>query len=1476
MEAQLRGQLELMQTELAQREATLNRYRENASAALAEKDGLIAEMEERLTGQQREMETLRRRAQQVPAPVPAPAAVARPTAPTITGVISSTSIGSIEGYQRSADWSQWLHRLVHYMSGNNIEVSRRKDLFLSLLGQEGYALASSLCAPELPGDKTYEALVELMSNHLKPKPSIITERYKFNMYEQVEGQSVSDFWAGLKRLSIDCEFGSNLNDTIRDRFVCGLRNKATKRKLLSEKNLTYARAIEVAISDEAASRDIGEMDHQKPLAAVNYVRNHQGSTKSNVKKKTCNCCGRMGHWKDNCRFKEYSCDKCKKKGHLAAVCFSKENNSRRASENSRDTGTAGNSRERKNETHKGRDNNRKYGLSHNYMEEIMDLDGSFDRLLAIDEENPQGNSGSKPMKIKLLVERQIVEFEVDTGSPISAISTQEFRENPIFKSMKLCDSNRKFKSYTGSPIIPLGILEVEVNYNDKRRNLELFVLPGSSEPIMGRQWILALGISLGKVDVSEINNVSSVSNWDEVRLREKFPTVLTDKLGRYKLGTFNLALKDNVNPVFAKPRVLPYAMITKVDAEIDRLVKADIIFPVKSSDWATPVVPILKSDGEIRLCGDYKMSLNKYLKTDRHPIPRIADLLSKINEGKCFSRIDLSHAYQQVELDDESRLLTTISTHRGLFAYKRLCFGVSSAPGLFQRLMEKLFVGISGVIIFFDDILIYGSTWAEHDERLLVVMSKLEEAGLTARQEKCKFFKTEVKFLGFKIDERGIHVLEDKIKAIVAINSPQNVTELKRFLGMANYYAKFIRNYAQAVSPLYTLLRKDVEWSWRDEHQHAFCEIKKKLISSEVLVQYDPNRPIKITCDASPSGIGAVLSHVISDRESKPIAFFSRSLTQAEKNYSQLDREALALVFGVKSCHQFVWGRKFMLETDHKPLKYIFDPNRSLPSMVAGRVQRWAVFLSGYDFVLKHIEGKKNVTADCLSRAPIFIGEGNERKTDFSYINCIQNDIKMFDMDIIVRETKEDKMLCKVIEYVKSEWPKVVDDLLICYKRKGNELYVESDCLMWGTRIVIPEVLRGMILKELHSTHMGIVKMKSLARSYVWWPGIDNDIERITKQCRFCLESASNPPRSELHTWKWPEGPSIRIHIDFLQIGDKMFLIIHDAFSKWIDVKLMKNITSSETILSMMEYFATWGLPVILVSDNGPSLVSDEFELFLKGLGIFHVRTAPYHPASNGAAENAVKTFKKHFKLLVKEGFSLKTALTRFLFSYRSTVHCTTGCTPADLHLGRPMRSKWDLLRPNLRNKVLQQQMRQVHHAPGSTTRVFGVGEPVMAKDVMQKRWLQGEVIHQNSPVTYTVQTMDGRTWKRHVDQLRGCELPAASEQTATSVVSGAEKILVASSENRRETKNCSLPAKLSGDHENVELSHSEKSASRNNSAFSICDHHQGTSLSGPIESTVPAPPAVIPESTRQESESSVPELRRSTRKVKPIQRLNL
>ncbi|XP_043266601.1 uncharacterized protein K02A2.6-like [Venturia canescens] len=1272
--------------------------------------------------------------------------------------IYTSRIGKMKEFNLQEEWALWAERLEQYFIANDIPEAKKVSLFLTLLGSEGYALLSSLCTPVKPATKTFAELTTLIKNHLQPKPSIITERYKFKECKQKNGEDIKTYLANLKKLSANCEFGQNLNSHLRDQFVWGLRTDSIKKRLLGESDLTFARAMELAQSLEMASRDVAEMgstSSKSPQDSINFVgaRNSRLTSEKEVNKGILRCyhCGGTRHTFSTCKFKDSSCNKCHKKGHLARVCNQNKNKEIKS---------------RSGNKQKLEDNNQ------NYIDDFESDNDSFDNLFHLG----QGNKAEKqtfdeilsmrPCEVEIEVGKTKINFQLDTGSDVAVISEKDYRKNKNLLLLSLKSTKRCFKSHPGDIIVPKGVLSVKVKFREIERKLELFVLPGEGPPLVGRTWIRELALPVTEIinggDNSNIDWLSNSNRNDIDNIIKEFAPVFAEKLGKYSKKEIQLHLKENANQIFCKPRALPYALKDKVEKELDRLVKEEILEPVENSEWATPIVPVLKNNGQLRLCGDYKITVNPNIKIDRYPIPRVQDLLSSLNGGKIFSKIDLSQAYQQLVLDERSRKLVTISTHKGLFAYKRLCYGVSSAPGIFQREMEQLLKNLDGVICFFDDILITGQTKEIHNERLKEVLKRLNENGLTLKKEKCKFGKNSVEFLGYVLDSEGTHVSKGRVKAVVEAPVPTNLMELRAFLEMMNYYAKFIKNYARIVNPLYHLLQKNVKWNWNDDCEAAFGAAKRSLTESNVLVHYNPELPIKLTCDASPVGLGAVLSHVFPNGVERPIAFASRSLSKAERNYSQLDKEALSLIFGVKKFHQFIYGRAFTLETDHKPLVYIFGSKRGLPQMSANRVQRWAVFLSAYEFEIKYIKGIDNAKADSLSRLPLPLKsmEGLENSpSEYSYLHYVAENMGIIDHKLVCKKTESDRTLNKVKNFVCNGWPEKVDESLRKYKAKENELTVENGCLMWGYRVIIPEDLRKNLLKELHDSHLGVVKMKSVARSYIWWPGIDNEIENVVKSCEWCLEAADNPPKAALHSWKWPDGPNIRLHADFLgPIDGKMFIVIVDAFSKWLDVKEMRNITTDTTIKALKEYFSTWGIPMSVVTDNGPSFCSSDFENFLTEYGVRHIRTAPYHPASNGAAENAVRTFKKKFKILIKEGNTSHQALCKFLFSYRATPHCTTEYSPAELQIGRKFRTKLDLIKPTLRSTVEKNQYNQQRFHRGNRKTEFVRDEIVMVKDAFKNKWLKSRIIDRLSPVTYSVETSEGKKGKRHADQLLACK----------------------------------------------------------------------------------------------------------------------
>ena len=323
---------------------------------------------------------------------------------------------------------------------------------------------------------------------------------------------------------------------------------------------------------------------------------------------------------------------------------------------------------------------------------------------------------------------------------------------------------------------------------------------------------------------------------------------------------------------------------------------------------------------------------------------------------KYFSKLDLQDAYLQLPLDTASKQYVAINTHRGLFQYNRLPFGIASALAIFQRHMEMLLQVLDGVSIYLDDVLVAGCTFDEHQNCLAEVL-RLENSGMRLNKQKCFFLRPSIEYLGHIVDKEGIRPTEEQVKVIKEAPAATNVTQLRSLLGLINYYNKFLPNLAANLTPLYSLLNKQQRWVWNDEQQVAFQRAKDALQSDALLTHYDPGKPLVLACDTSDYGVGAILSHVVDGGKERPIAYISRTLSAVEKHYSQLEKEALAIIFVVKKFHHYLIGRHFTIESDHQPLKTLFGETSRIPNMAPSRIVRWAVILSAYRYSIQYKSG---------------------------------------------------------------------------------------------------------------------------------------------------------------------------------------------------------------------------------------------------------------------------------------------------------------------------------------------------------------------------------------------------------------------------------------------------------------------------------------------------------------------------------------
>lgn len=907
---------------------------------------------------------------------------------------------------------------------------------------------------------------------------------------------------------------------------------------------------------------------------------------------------------------------------------------------------------------------------------------------------------------------------------------------------------RSFPSFCGSEIKVFGTIDLVAKYREFQKELSLYVVDTGKGPLLGRDWIVGLKINWERLLNRDVLAISEIDREIKINeLMELFPNVFSTKPGKITGHKEKLALKEGATPVFCQARPVPFSIKEEVEKELLRMIDQGILERVDHSEWATPIVVVKKSNGKIRICGDYKVTVNPNLMIDRYPLPTTSELFEGLEEAEWYSKLDCTEAYLQEEIDPDSRDLLTLNTHIGLLRPNVLMYGVASAPGKFQRFMVGLLAGIPGVKAFYDDIKIAGKNFEEHMERLKLVLERMNRYNVRINMKKCVFLADKIEYCGYLVDKTGVHKIRAKVEAIKDMPSPKNKDQVRSLLGFINYYSRFFKDLSTVIHPINELLRDDVPFVWSKECERVFEFVKRELVSDKVLAHFDPRLPLILATDASPYGVGAVLSHRYPNGSERPIQYSSQSLNPTQMKYCQLDKEAYAIMFGVRKFYQFLYGRQFVLQVDNKPLMQILTPKKTLPTLTATRMKHYSVFLSMFDFEMEFKSSKNHCNADGMSRLPLAKDNGFDAdEVDVLIVS---------QLDLLPLNWKNLQEALVNEEEVKVLMQGLRDgtDVKACsrFNVPQTEFSLIQDCLMRGHRVFIPSKFRSKVLSELHSAHFGIVRMKALARDYIWWPGIDRDVEDLVKNCVDCQKQRPELKKVENHIWEPATEPFERIHIDFAgRFCGKFYLIIVDSFSKWVEVQIMNDITTGSTVERLDKFFADFGTCRVLVSDNGPQLTSQEFEMYLKSKGIFHKLSAPYNPSTNGQAERYVQTLKQKLKSLnVGVGDpNLKKKVNEILTQYRITPHPVTGESPSQIVFKRRLRSKLDLLVPENNEKIEKIE-------DDSKTRNYQVGQRVMCRNYIGEKWEFGRVDRKLGKLHYLIRLDDGRLWKRHINQVR-------------------------------------------------------------------------------------------------------------------------
>lgn len=1187
-------------------------------------------------------------------------------------------IGSCHSYVIGENFEQYLKHVKIYFDMNKVEEPKFKlQLFMNLIGPAASGKIMQACQPKEFDEFTFDQIVEKGKRLFVGERTKMMEQYTFGLRSQHEGESISDFAVELQALAEHCKFGEFLDQALVQRLVCGLRNQQIIQKLLNveDEKLTFEKVIAKAQKEEMAEKSAYVLVKQESSGAVNATRyNHINNDFANSSSRKQNhprsrlgpavSNNKHGHKKflPKRKIENVKCFNCNKKGHYANDCNYKKSPAQKKKTNNHSVREKFGSYEGNTDSDDYTDNDEEFKVNHANLGESL------------------SNAGM--MLEQMNIDSKILKMEVDTGSCVSVCAKEDFELH--FANKRLRKSSLPLTVVSGEALKVMGKILVKVFVKGKQFHVNLHVINSNKRftPLLGRDWLNKIlpnwrdSLRLNKIETSHLTEFRESFKTKIMKKYAKlFDNDMSLPINQFKV---NVRMSDNAKPFVHKAYNLPFSVREEFIKQIDEMEKSGLIEKVEYSDWASPVVTVAKATDDlhakkqIRICLDGSRTINPHIDTHHYPLPVIDELLANKSGAKYFCVLDLKGAYQQLIVDEETKTLLTINTIKGLYRYTRLPFGIKPAASIFQSVMDEILKNIQNVQAYIDDILCWASSIKELHEIIVKVLDRLMIFNVKVNGEKCHWFVNKVKYLGHILSEEGISANPKGIKAIIKAPEPMNVSEVRSFIGMAMYYSKFIPNLNVLLAPLYLLLKKDSKFIWSKDCKISFENCKKIISSTKVLIHYDPKKPIIITTDASDKGIGAVLSHRVDGCE-RPVFFISRTLSKAEQKYPILHREALGVVYAMERFYKYVYGHVVEIFTDHKPLIGIFGNKKGEPPIVATRLQRYIMRMSIFDYSLVHRKGSDIGHADCLSRLPI---ESDIYQDDLIESECFEIKSIMrggpltLNIKLIAEESHKDKLLNQVTQYVKHGWPAHgLAKELKPFFLKNESLSVEFGCLVDDGRLIIPETLRRATMEVLHANHMGIVRMKNVARKYVNWKGMTKDIEIFVNECNSCQVLRKDKPKKDYGKWPETSYPFERVHIDFFHFQGQEFLILIDVYSRWLEVRKMNRTNAQQLIKHLESVFGLFGYPKCLVSDNGPPFSSWEFKSYLNAHGIKKIFSPPYHPQSNGIIERAVQTVKSVLRKFIEDSqnqFQMDEALNKFLRNYRHLPSTEDRIIPAE------------------------------------------------------------------------------------------------------------------------------------------------------------------------------------------------------------------
>ena len=1247
-------------------------------------------------------------------------------------------------------WRRWKRQWDAYEIATRLDketLKYRTAVLLTCLGSEALEIHEGFSFEDGEDRNNIETVLAKFDKYFMAETNEAYESYRFNKCDQTDSENVETYVTRLRQLAKGCHYGELSDRLIRDRIVAGVRDDELRKKLLEERDLTLKLAIEKCKIHESSEKQLKGMGHED----VHFVRKNYDDKKKEKQKfekkgqkfdkkkhKFCTyCMGKHVSGKESCPAYGHKCGKCGRHNHNEKAC----------------------------KTEKWR--KRVHACDLNASDEEDEF-----VVLHVNDDNINSTSTQKAKSVhaNMVINEKTISFQIDSGATTNCMSLNDYIRVTDDKDHEhLTKTEKKLTMYNGTEVRPIGerILDVTNPKNDKKYKVRLYILEGNFRPILGLR-----AVEYMKLVTINVENIAHVK--EEENLISGFDDVFKGELGTLP-GELHVELDKEVPNVKLPCRKWPLQVREQVKEELDRLEKLEVIQKVDTpTDWISSLVVTMKPNGKARLCIDPK-PLNKAIKRNHYPMKTLDDVLEELKGAEFFTKLDARNGFWHVLLDEESSFLTTFETPFGKYRWNRMPFGISNAPEEFQRRVDDALMGLPGVFAVHDDIIVWGKSDGtqnaseNHDKNLKGLLNRCREKGMKLNREKVELKQTEITYLGHKISKDGVKADPKKVDAINKLDTPTDKQGVQRILGVVGYLQKFAPHLSEMSAPLRELIKKDVNFRW-DEHVHgvALKNIKQTLSEPPVLRFFDPkSENVVIQCDASDFGLGACLL-----QDNQPVQYASRALTQTERNYAQIEKEMLAIVFGLERFERFVYGKHVEVESDHKPLEVI---HKKALLNAPKRIQRMLLRTQKFEYTVKYKKGTEMYIADTLSRGVKPSQTiGNQKREDIFLSECEQ-EIEKVNMAYMVsvsgermeeirENTKTDSDLMSLMGYIQNGWPSERKSLPIdiqMYFTFREELSVQNGVIFKGERVVVPTSMRSKIIGLIHVSHTGVQGCLRRAREAVYWPLMALDFEEAIGNCQTCQKFQRNQQKEPMISSEVPELPYQFVGTDLFEFEGKQYLVTVDYYSDFFELDYLHNQTAKEVIHKLKAHFARHGIPETVTSDNGPCYDSHEFTEFAEDYGFEHVTSSPGYPQANGKAEAAVKSAKT----LMKKAKESKTDPYLALLELRNIPGEKVKSSPAQRLFGRRTRTKVPVSKKLLKPKIVTDVEQQLIDRKQSQAKYYNrgthelielkPGQQVMFKAPRSNKWVKATVNNQVDIRSYQIRTEDGRVFRRNRRHLR-------------------------------------------------------------------------------------------------------------------------